>query len=139
MDAAEFRHSFATFAGPDRYCQFLRALNREGRWRGRLLFWQEQLLEQFASSAAAGELSFERVEPLLRVCELHGAELAPDPQAVSQRCRGAVTEYTRAQAERSPNTDCGPLVTSRRFENFREGLWYCPACRAIAAEWARPA
>src|SRR5437773_1006300 len=128
MKAAEFRRSFATFAGPERYRQFLRALNHEGRWRGRFLFWQEELMERFAASALVSDVAFERTEPLLRVCELHGDELEPDLEALSQRCRGAVTDYTRAQFERFPNTDCGPLVLGQRFDNFRRGLWYCPAC-----------
>ncbi|QDU19868.1 hypothetical protein [Urbifossiella limnaea] len=135
MGASEFRDSFATFVGPDRYRQFVRALNREGRWRGRLLFWQEELLARFAASAPYPNVGFERVEVWLRVCELHGAELAADPEAMSQRCRGAVTDFTRAGAERFPNTDCGPVVMGHRFDNFRRGLWYCPACRVAEADW----
>jgi hypothetical protein len=136
MEASEFREAFASFAGSDRYCQFVCVLNRAGRWRGRFLYWQEELLARFAAAVPSAEVAFERVEPLLRVCELHGAELAVDPEALSQRCRGAVTEYTRAAAERFPNTDCGPVVMGRRFENFRRGLWHCPSCRAAEAEWA---
>jgi hypothetical protein len=130
MEGSEYRAAFASFAGPHRYCQFVRALNREGRWRGRFLYWQEELLARFAATATSLAVEFERVEPLLRVCELHGAELAPDPEGLSHRCRGAVTDYTRAQAERFPNTDCGPIVMGRPLDNFRRGLWYCPACRA---------
>jgi hypothetical protein len=135
MEATAFRRSFAAFAGPERYRQFLRALNREGRWRGRFLFWQEELLERFAASASVGDVEFEQIESLLRVCELHGDELERDPEGLSQRCRGALTDYTRAQAAWFPNTDCGPVVMGRRFENFRLGLWFCPACRAAEAEW----
>ena len=30
-------------------------------------------------------------------------------------------------------------VMGRRLENFRQGLWYCPACRAAEADWeAKP-
>jgi hypothetical protein len=132
VEASEFRAAFASFAGPDRYRQFLRALNREGRWRGRLLYWQEELLARFAEAVPSAEVTFERVESLLRVCELHGAELAPDRAALSRRCRAAVTDHTRAAAERFPSTDCGPLVMGRQLDNFRRGLWYCPACRAAA-------
>jgi len=136
MEANEFRTAFAMFAGADRYQQFVRALNGEGRWRCRFLFWQEELLAPFAASHPSAVVEFERVEQLLRVCELHGAELVPDPEGLSQRCRGAVTEYTRAQGERFPNSDCGPLIIGRRFDNFRRGLWFCPVCRAAETEWA---
>jgi hypothetical protein len=137
VDPVEFRRSFAAFAGPDRYRQFLRALNGEGRWRGRFLYWQGELLEKFAASTGTGVATFEQVEPLLRVCEEHQVELERDPEALSSRCRGAVTDYTRAQAEHFPNTDCGPLEVGRRHDNYRHGLWYCPACRASEAEWKR--
>jgi hypothetical protein len=136
MEASEFRTAFASFAGPDRYRKFLRALNREDRWRGRFVYWQEELLARFAATAPSAGVAFEQVESLLRVCELHGADLVADPEALSHRCRGAVTDYTRAAAELFPNTDCGPLVMGRRFDNFRQGLWYCPVCRAAEVEWA---
>jgi hypothetical protein len=82
VEASEFRAAFASFSGPDRYRQFLRALNRGGGWRGRLLSWQEELLARFAEAVPSAEVTFERVESLLRVCELHGAELAPDRAAL---------------------------------------------------------
>src|SRR5262245_41126742 len=135
MDASEFRATFASFAGPDRYRQFVRALNGEGRWRGRFMYWQEELLARFAASIPSANVVFERVEPLLRICELHEVELVADSKAPSRRCRGAVTDYTRAQVERFPNIDCGPVVMGHRFENFRLGLWFCPACRAAEAKW----
>jgi len=128
MDVTEFRRLFAAFSGPERYREFLRALNREGRWRGRFLFWQEELLERFATCAPVGHVTFERVESLLRVCELHDADLVQDAEGLSQRCRGAVTDYTRAQAERFPNTDCGPVIMGRRFDNFRTG---CGIARSV--------
>jgi hypothetical protein len=56
------------------------------------LYWQEELLARFVSAVPSAELAFERVE-LLRVCELHGAELAADTEALSQRCRGAVPQH----------------------------------------------
>jgi hypothetical protein len=136
MEASEFRKSFSSFAGPDRYRQFVRALNAGGRWRSRFQYWQERLLAEFVASFPSAEVAFERVESLLRVCELHVADLAHDPDGLSSRCRGAITEYTLAQAERFPNCDCGPVVMGRRFDNFRRGLWYCPVCRSAEAEYA---
>lgn len=135
MDVTEFRRSFSLFAGPDRYCRFVRAVNNGGRWRGRFLFWQEDLLARFADVTDFGEVAFKRVEPLLRICEMHEVELAPDTEALSQRCRGAVSDYTRAQLDHFPNTDCGPIVTGNSFDNFRRGLWYCPICRAAETKW----
>ena len=72
MEAGEFRAAFASFAGSDRFCRFVRALNGQGRWRGRFLYWQEELLARFVVSIPSADAAFERVEPLLRVCELHG-------------------------------------------------------------------
>ncbi len=135
MDPKEFPASFAAFAGPDRLTQFVRFLNREGRWLGRFLFRQEELLERFAARASCSELVFEQSEPLLRMCELHEADLVPDPEGLSARCRGAVTDYTRVADDRFPNTDRGPLVMGEPFENYRYGLWCCPVFRASGAEW----
>jgi hypothetical protein len=135
MDATEFRHWLAAVAGDGRYRQFLRSLNDEGRWRGRFHFWQEALLAEAGLTASSSVELFDRVEPLLRVCELHRVELEPDPAGLAKRCRGAVTDYTIAQGESFPNTDCGPLLPGDRFENFRQGLWYCPECRAAEAGW----
>jgi hypothetical protein len=135
MDVTEFRRSLAAFAGSERFRKLVRDFNREGRWLGRLRFWQEDLLDQFAASFNVVDVTFERVESLLRMCELHQLELVPDLEGLSQRCRGAVNEYTIAAAEHFPNTDCGPLEFGNRFENFRTGLWYCPACREAEARW----
>jgi hypothetical protein len=135
MEASEFRNLFCSFAGPDRYRQFVRALNVGGRWRGRFQYWQERLIAGFLASFPSAEVGFERVEALLRVCELHGADLAHDPDGLSSRCRGAITEYTLAGADRFPNCDCGPVVMGRRFDNSRRGLWYCPVCRLAEAEY----
>src|SRR4051794_35902910 len=99
MEAREFRAAFTSFAGPDGYRQLVRFLNGGGRWRGRFLYWQEELLARFVAAIPSADVAFERVEPLLRVCQLHRAELDSDPEVLSQRCRGAVTEYTRAAAE----------------------------------------
>jgi hypothetical protein len=137
VDPIEYRRLFATFAGTDRYRQFLRALNGQGRWRGRFLYWQEELLAEFAASTGTEVVTFEQVESLLRVCEEHHVELERDPEALSSRCRGWANEFTLAQAEHFPNTDCGPLEMGRRHDNYRYGLWYCPVCRASEAEWRR--
>jgi len=138
MDVIEFRRLLAKLIGPDQYLRILRFLNGEGRWRGRFLHWQEQLLLPFATHPIIGPASFEQIEALLRVCELHEEELERDLEAVSSRCHGVVNEYTRIKGERFPKTDCGPLVMGNRFGNFRRGLWYCPKCRA-AEEEAWPA
>jgi hypothetical protein len=135
MEAPEFRKAFNSFVGSDRYHQFVRFLNSSGRWRGRFLFWQEELLARFAVAYPSAEVSFERVEPMLRVCELHDADLATNPTGLSRRCRGAVTDYALAAAKQFPNTDCGPVLMGRWFENFREGMWYCPACQLAETEW----
>lgn len=137
MEASEFRVALARYVGSDNYRRFIRFLNGEGRWRARFLFWQEELLAGFAATYETGPVGFARIEPLLRVCELHGAELIPDPDGLSQRCHGAVTDFTRVQAESFPNTDCGPLEMGCRLENFRRGLWFCPTCRVAEAEWRR--
>ena len=131
MEASEFRQRFASFAGVEEFQKLLHFLNQEGRWLGRFRFWQEELLSQFADAVGSFDPSFNRVEPLLRICELHGTDLCPDLEAWSTRCRGGVTDDTLARAERSPNLDCGPIVVGNRRDNHRQGLWYCPACRAI--------
>ncbi len=135
MDVTEFRRSLTTLIGTEQYVRVLRFFNGEGRWRCRFLFWQEKMLRPFANHPVVGPVSFERFEELLRICERHQVELERDPEAVSCRCHGAVTEYTRAKAERFPNTDCGPLDMGGRRDYYRTGLWYCPACRIVEAEW----
>ena len=136
MNAAELRQRLESVAGADRYREFLRALNRRCRWHKRFLYWQESLLAKVGVVAPSPTELFEYAEPLLRACEMHGAELQPDPAAIAQRCRGAVTEYTIAQGQSFPNTDCGPLRPGEPSENFRHGLWFCPECRAAEAGWS---
>lgn len=133
MGAEDFRRRLASAAGDDRYLQFLRALNGGCRWRGRFLYWQEVLLAKLGVVAPSPADMFERIEPMLRVCELHGVGLRADPSGLARRCRGAITEYTLAGAREFPNTDCGPLIFGRPFENVRHGVWYCPECRAAEA------
>jgi hypothetical protein len=135
MDAAELRQRLESVGGSGRYRVFLRALNRRCRWHKRFMYWQEALLAKAGVVATSATELFECAEPLLRICELHGAELQPDPEALAQRCRGAVTEDTIAQGGSFPNTDCGPLRPGEPFENCRHGLWFCPECRAAEARW----
>ena len=133
MNAAELRQRLESIAGGDRYREFLRSLNSRCRWHKRFLFWQESLLAKAGVVAASATELFECTEPLLRVCELHGAELQPDHEALAQRCRGALSKYTLAQIRSFPNTDCGPLHQGEPLENFRHGLWFCSECRAAEA------
>jgi hypothetical protein len=136
MNAAEFRHRLASVAGGVRYRQFLRSVNGGCRWRGRFLYWQEALLAEAGVAASSPAELFICIEPLLRVCELHNLELQPDPDGLTQRCRGgAVTEFTIVQGKSFPNTDCGPSRPGDRSDSFRHGLWYCPECRAAEVGW----
>lgn len=135
MNASEFRTAFIEFTGPDHYRQLIRYLNSGGRWRCRFLYWQEELLARFAAAVPLADVAFENLEPLLRVCDLHGVELIADREAFSIRCRGGVSDFTRAAAERFPNIDCGPIETGHRFDSVRHGLWCCPVCRLAEAEY----
>jgi hypothetical protein len=136
MTASEFRELFRAFAGTDRYRRFIQALNPRCRWRGRFLYWQEQLLSRFAAEVPVGDVSFERVEPLLRVCELHWTELAPDTEGYSHQFRGAILHD--GQLSRFPNTDCGPVVMGPGPEAERRGVWRCLACVAVSAAEGPP-
>jgi hypothetical protein len=136
MEASDYRKALASFAGPERYRKFVRALNKGGRWRGRFQHWQERLLARFLASFPYAEVTFEQVEPMVRVCELHGADLAQDPDGLSSRCHGAITDYVLAATERFPNCDCGPVIMGNRFDNFRRGMWYCPVCRLAESDYA---
>ncbi len=76
MEATELQRLFAAFVGADRYRKFLRTLNNQGRWRGRFLFWQEQLLKHFVGYARISEMTVAQVEQMLRVCDARGITLA---------------------------------------------------------------
>ncbi len=53
MEHQELASRFAAFCGIDRFRKFVLQLNRQGRGKGRLLFWQEGLGAEFARTQAA--------------------------------------------------------------------------------------
>ena len=95
------------------------------------------MLEQFAATTLSVVLEFEQIEPMIRVCEMHGTELIPDTARLATRCRGWANDFTQAMEEWFPNIDCGPLVMGNPFDNYRYGLWRCPSCRAAETEWRK--
>jgi len=77
MDSRELRVSFRRFAGHARYRKFVRAINRACRRKGRLLFWQERLWQDFAATLPGAPQTDEGVMAAFSVCDVHDCQLQP--------------------------------------------------------------
>ena len=71
MDTRELRASFLRFAGQDRYRKFVRTINGACRSKNRLLFWQEELWQEFAATIADPPNVDKEVMDAFNVCDVH--------------------------------------------------------------------
>lgn len=123
MEAAELRSRFRQFAGEDQYRKFVRALNRAGHTKERLLHWQEELWNAFVADSGASARDAHEIFDIFRVCFVHDRELRP------------------------PTTN-EPLVESQTPPGFREArgnlfpfaidnTWHCVDCQAARKHWIK--
>lgn len=79
MGTAEIRAEFKRFVGAERFRKFVRFVGHQCRRKGRLLFWQEQLWDEFASKLPEARLSREEILRVFCICDVHGGELEDLP------------------------------------------------------------
>ncbi|MBU6952488.1 hypothetical protein [Hahella sp. HN01] len=103
MNAIEFRENFREFLKNDeRYKKFVAIINR-GR-DSRLLFWQERAIEQFCEKHALEIPSFEVLQEIFSVCELHGNTLEHGKAKVFCGHIDYSPDYIKACAKLFPNS-----------------------------------
>ncbi|MFO0965896.1 MAG: hypothetical protein U0793_09980 [Gemmataceae bacterium] len=121
METHELRALFRVFAGADRYRKFVRAVSHTCRDKNRLLFWQEQLWNDFAASLANPSFAGEDIIRAFSVCDVHDCELQAHPidEAFSE-VRDTL-EYERACDASFP------------FATARDRI--CPRCCTERTKW----
>jgi hypothetical protein len=131
-DAASLRAAFATFLGGDRFQEFV----RQGFLHGRLRFWQEKEWERFTNLHPEFAVGLQKLEIALRICQLHNQELLPDTVEVVRGCLNFADWYIKARNAQFPHAKTDPCSTEGTlFDADRIGVWYCPTCRSVKAEW----
>jgi hypothetical protein len=121
MDTADLRTSFRAFAGQDRYRKFVRTLNRQSRNRRRLLFWQEDLWDEFVAKAPGAPTSQGDILDAFRTCDVHGDDLEPAPSSDPPPEIRHTPEYDRALDTLFPLAAGGDFV--------------CQQCRSERQRW----
>lgn len=132
MKAEEFREKFIEFmADSDRYKTFVVLINK----RGRLLFWQERVLEKFCGNNELEVPSFSSLQEIFGVCELHGVPLE---QGTVKIFRGHVDysrEYTKACLDRFPNSYLSEVNGPEELHGKYIPVRICPVCRKAENAW----
>ena len=121
MNAADVRASFREFAARDRYRKFVRSLHREGRRKGRLFYWQEQLWREFLSNVPGAPTSQGSILDTFRICDVHDCDLVPPPGNDPPPGNRHTPEYDHVQDSLFPIAAGGDLV--------------CTQCQAARERW----
>ena len=139
MDRQEIRSAFEEMCGPQVYERFLQVFQATSRWKGRLLFWQEELWEQFcASRPQAPPAGFDALLELFDICPVHRVELQRD---VVPRVYGTLVRdlaYERLERLHFPCARVMSYGPCWRLpgDPSTAAVDYCTRCRANHAAWS---
>ncbi|WP_041598566.1 hypothetical protein [Hahella chejuensis] len=134
MNAIEFRESFRKFLKNDeRYKKFIAIINR-GR-EERLLFWQEHAVEQFCDKHALDIPSFDVLQEILCVCELHGNTLEDGKVKVFCGHVDYSPDYKQACAKLFPNSYISAVNGPEEMYGEYSDIRFCKACREAEQQW----
>jgi hypothetical protein len=124
MDAQKLRILFRDFAGEDRYRKFVRAIDGACQSKHRLLFWQQDLWQEFVLAIPLAPLaprSDSEILAAFRVCYCHGCDLRPPPEG-----------ERLPEIRRTPESE----LAGESLFPFAEGRGFiCPLCREARQKW----
>ena len=137
VDTAELIDRFRTFAGIERYRNFLYVTNTNAVDKRRLLHWQEQLWQGFCDDHPKYvRLTSDELLGLFRICHIHEQELLDDRVPAVYGHWRFPQDYLTALEQSFPFANlmyCGDNVERQRHVN--QDVKYCPACREALLEW----
>ena len=136
MEPETIRALFRATVGSQVYGKFVRAVNTTCRREGRLLYWQEQVWNDFVGRHPEITVVSAAVLGIFSVCEVHGDTLREETGTTEEAAVRDTPEYRLAQEQLFPYC----LVPVRAEVVARGDIrvveaWYCAACRAARARW----
>lgn len=117
---------FAALVGAERFKKFVITLYSECR-KGRLLFWQQEIWDEFAAAFVGDEpISFQQIVELFRFCPVHQKRMQAEELPVDY-----LEDYTNSISINSPS----PFAGVSRYEGYTPAsdeqflAPYCEDCR----------
>ncbi len=71
MTKKEIRNELEQFIGTEKYIHFILSLYESAPRRERLLFWQEEILNEFTKSAQVEPIGFDSLYSIFNCCPIH--------------------------------------------------------------------
>lgn len=134
MNAAAFRHAFASFLGDKQFQNFVETGVRPGRLR----YWQEQRWQQFLQVYPEFDYTLAELARLLRICPLHQEELRTSVERLIQ-AEVLPQKFAEIRAALFPyaivNEAGDPIEQFRKKPTEPITIWSCPTCHAIRSVW----
>lgn len=123
---AKFREKF----GDERTKKFVLELHRRSRSLGRLMFWQESMLDEFFLQGGVAPLDFPGVLDAFNVCPVHHLELV---EGTAPIVYGTPKRLGKAELEHAENVYpfAGMMVVGSCWggTETEASVFYCSACR----------
>lgn len=130
MTSAQLLAKFREMFGDERTKRFVLELHGRSRSLGRLMFWQESMLDEFCLRCGVAPLDFPGVLGAFNVCPVHHQELvegtAPIVYGTPRRPGKAEIEYAQNVYPFAEMMVAGPCWSGAETE---ASVIYCPACR----------
>lgn len=127
---------FAAFCGEERFLLFMFKLTMTCPYKGRLLFWQQDLWEAFVAEQGQDiPTAYEDVVALLGQCPIHRCSFLPDRVRAVEQVQWA-SDYCEAERERFPFPN--HFFYGSRPKPVRTSpveVAYCPECRREEQAW----
>jgi hypothetical protein len=140
MDTVALRQAFMSFAGEERYRQFIRQLNMTCNSLGRIRYWQEELWGNFVRLHPEYNLDLNALSAAFRLCDVHSQELSLERFDVLDSQMHWDTNYIRARADMFPYaTPLGSnlCIPGESLPTKRVEVWCCPSCREADRVWQK--
>ncbi|WP_438423886.1 hypothetical protein [Aquimarina macrocephali] len=135
MTTEQIRNGFKKFIGDEKYNHFVLTLYEAFPLRGRLFFWQEELLKKFSNEFQIDQIEFENVYNIFNHCPVHNYELKNDDVSIVD---GEILPEEFYQKEKN----LFPMANfnaPRNLERFRYpksvAIVYCDKCRKVKRGW----
>lgn len=134
MDTIAVREAFRSFVGDEKFRKFVRAVNTSRR--DRLLYWQEQLWQQFSAEQPMMELPAASIREVFQFCEIHGCELERDTIPIKNGLVHYPPEFIEARDRLFPYARSVCYIDFQISRTEVE-VTCCPACRRALASSKR--
>ena len=124
----QIRKEFYDFVNDrDIYNKFVRHLNCSGQ--GRLLYKQELRWNEFRTKHLDRDYTYEELQEIFRVCEIHNVALVKDTVKVQQGHLDYSRDFEEASVNLFPYARTSPIfVWDPKGRKYLD-VWFCERCR----------